>query len=67
MGGGGGVDEELRILKKDLEAVGHQVAGVTRLNNKKNELSVAVRICLEATVLPEEIWLGATPYNIQTL
>ena len=50
-----GGDEELRILKKDLEAVGHQVARVTKLNNKKNELSLAVRICLKATVLPEEI------------
>ena len=38
---------------------------MTRLNNKKNEPSLAVRISLEATELPTEVWLGSTPYNVQ--
>ena len=54
--------EELRLVRKDLESGGHWVAGVTRLNNRKNEPSMAVKISLEATELPEEVWLGATPY-----
>ena len=57
--------EELRLVRKDLESGCHRVAGVTRLNNRKNELSMAVKISLEATELPEEVWLGATPYCVQ--
>ncbi len=57
--------EELRLVRKDLESGGHRVAGVTRLNNRKNEPSMAVKISLEATELPEEVWLGATPYCVQ--
>ena len=54
-------------LRQDLEAGGHRVAAVTRLNNKHNEPSLAVRISLEATELPTEVWLGSTPYNVQAL
>jgi len=57
--------EELRLVKKDLESGSHRVAGVTRLNNRKNEPSMAVKISLEATELPEEVWLGSTPYCVQ--
>ena len=57
--------EELRLVIKDLESGGHRVARVTRRNNRKNEPSMAVKISLEATKLPEEVWLGATPYCVQ--
>ena len=56
---------ELQLVRQDLEAGGHRVAAVTRLNNKHNEPSLAVRISLEATELPTEVWLGSTPYNVQ--
>lgn len=56
---------ELQLVRQDLEAGGHRVAAVTRLNNKYNEPSLAVRISLEATELPTEVWLGSTPYNVQ--
>ena len=54
---------ELQLVRQDLEAGGHRVAAVTRLNNK-NEPSLAVRISLEATELPAEVCLGSTPYNV---
>ena len=57
--------EELQLVRRDLESGGHRVAGVTRLNNRKNEPSMAVKISLEATELPEEVWLGSTPYCVQ--
>ena len=57
--------EELQLVRRDLEPGGHRVAGVTRLNNRKNEPSMAVKISLEATELPEEVWLGSTPYCVQ--
>ncbi len=57
--------DELRLVKQDLEAGGHKVSGVTRLKNKHNEPSLAVKICFEATELPGEVWLGATPYSVQ--
>ena len=56
---------ELQLVRQDLEAGGHRVAAMTRLNNKHNEPSLAVRISLEATQLPTEVWLGSTPYNVQ--
>ena len=56
---------ELQLVRQDLEAGGHRVAAVTRLNNKKNEPSLAVRFSLEVTELPTEVWLGSTPYNVQ--
>ena len=46
---------ELQLVRQDLEAGGHRVAAVTRLNNKHNEPSLAVRISLEATELPTEV------------
>ena len=52
--------EELRLVRKNLESGGHRVAGVIRLNNRKNEPSMAVKISLKATELPEEVWLGHT-------
>jgi len=57
--------EELQLVRKDLESGGHRVAGVTRLNNRKNEPSMAIKISLEATELPEEVWLGSMPYCVQ--
>ena len=56
---------ELQLVRQDLEAGGHRVAAVTRLNNKHNEPSLASRISLEATELPTQVWLGSTPYNVQ--
>ena len=56
---------ELQLLRQDLDAGGYRVAAVTRPNNKKNEPSLAVRISLEATELPTEVWLGSTPCNVQ--
>ena len=56
---------ELQLVRQDLEAGGHRVAAVTRLNNNKNEPSLAVRISLESTELPTEVWLGSTPHNVQ--
>ena len=56
---------ELQLVRQDLEAGGHRVAAVTRLNNEHNEPSLAVRISLEATELPTEVWLGSTLYNVQ--
>ena len=38
--------EELRLVRKDLESGGHRVAGDTRLNNRRNEPSMAVKISL---------------------
>ena len=57
--------DELKLVKQDLEAGGHRVAGVVRLNNRKQEPSLAVKISLEATELPREVWLGATPFTVQ--
>ena len=57
--------EELWLVRKALESGGQRVAGDTRLNNRRNEPSMAVKISLEATELPEEVWLGATPYCAQ--
>ena len=57
--------EELRLVRKDLESGGRRVAGVTRLNNRKNEPFMAAKISLEATELPEEFWLGATLYCVK--
>ena len=57
--------DELKLVKRDLEAGGHRVAGVFRLNNRKQEPSLAVKISLEATELPSEVWLGATPFTVQ--
>ena len=57
--------EELQLVRRDLESGGHRLAGVTRLNNRKNEPSMAVKISHEATELPEEVWLGSTPYCVQ--
>ena len=39
--------------------------GVVRINNRKQEPSLAVKISLKATELPSEIWLGATPFTVQ--
>ena len=58
--------DELKLVKQDLEAGGHRVAGVVKLNNRKQEPSLAVKIALEATELPTEVWLGATPFTVQT-
>ena len=55
--------DELKLVKKALEAEGHRVAGVVRLNNRKH--SFAVKISIEATELPSEIWLGATLFRVQ--
>ena len=41
--------DELKLVKQDLEAGGHRVAGVVRLNNRKQEPSLAIKISLEAT------------------
>ena len=57
--------DELKLVKQDLEAGGHRVAGVVRLNNRKQEPSLAIKISLEATELPTEVWLGATPFTVQ--
>ena len=57
--------DELKLVRQDLEAGGHRVAGVVRLNNRKQEPSLAVKISLEATELPSEVWLGATPFTVQ--
>ena len=57
--------DELKLAKQDLEAGGHRVAGVVRLNNRKQKPSLAVKISLEATELPSEVWLGATPFTVQ--
>ena len=57
--------DELKLVKQDHEAGGHRVAGVVRLNNRKQEPSLAVKISLEATELPTEVWLGATPFTVQ--
>ena len=57
--------DELKLVKQDLEAGGHRVAGVVRLNNRKQEPSLAVKISLEATELPSEVWLSATPFTVQ--
>ena len=57
--------DELKLVKKALEAGGHRVAGVVRLNNRKQEPSLAVKISIEATELPSEIWLGATLFTVQ--
>ena len=56
---------ELQLLRQDLDAGGYRVAAVTRPNNKHNEPSLAVRISVEATELPTEVWLGSTPCNVQ--
>ena len=45
----------LTLAKQDLEAGGHCVAGVVRLNNRKQEPSLAIKISLEATELPSEV------------
>ena len=50
--------------ENNLKAGGHRVAAVTRLNNKHNEPSRAIRISLEAMELPTEDWLRSTPYNV---
>ena len=57
--------DELKLVRQDLEARGYRVAGVVRLNNRKQEPSLAVKISLEATELPTEVWLGATPFTVQ--
>ena len=57
--------DELKLVKQDLEAGGHRVARVVRLNSRKQEPSLAVKISLEATELPTEVWLGATPFTVQ--
>ena len=57
--------DQLKLVKQDLEAGAHRVAGVVRLNNHKQELSLAVKISLEATELPSEVWLGATLFSVQ--
>jgi len=57
--------DELKLVRQDLEARGHRVAGVVRLNNCKQEPSLAVKISLEVTKLPSEVWLGATPFTVQ--
>ena len=57
--------DELKLVRQDLEAGGHRVAGVVRLNNRKQEPSLAIKISLEATELPTEVWLGATPFTVQ--
>ena len=57
--------DELKLVKQDLEAGGHRVAGVVRFNNRKQEPSLAIKISLEATELPTEVWLGATPFTVQ--
>ena len=57
--------EDLQLVRKDLESGGHWIAEATRLNNRRNEPSMAVKISLEATELLEEVWLGATPYYVQ--
>ena len=57
--------DELKLAKQDLKAGGQRVAGVVRLNNRKQEPSLAVKISLEATELPSEVWLGATPFTVQ--
>ena len=57
--------DEQKLVKQDLEAGGHRVAGVVRLNNRKQEPSLAVKISLKATELPTEVWLGATPFTVQ--
>ena len=57
--------DELKLVRQDLEAGGHRVARVVRLNNRKQEPSLAVKISIEATELPSEVWLGATPFTVQ--
>ena len=57
--------DEPKLVRQDLEAGGHRVAGVARLNNRKQEPSPAVKISIEATELPNEVWLGATPFTVQ--
>ena len=57
--------DELKLVRQYLEAGGHRVAGIVRLNNRKQEPSLAVKISLEATELPSEVWLGATPFTVQ--
>ena len=57
--------DELTLVKQDLEGGGHRAAGVVRLNNRKQEPSLAIKISLEATELPTEVWLGATPFTVQ--
>ena len=59
--------DELKLVRQDLEAGGHRVARVVRLNNRKQEPSLAVKISIEATELPSEVWLGATPLRYRLL
>ena len=57
--------DQLKFVKQDLESGGHRVEGVVRLNNRKQELSLAVKISLEVTELPNEVWLSTTPFSVQ--
>ena len=54
----------IRLIRRDLERDGLKPLEVTRLKNKDGQPSRAVRIKLEATTLPAEVWLGSSPFRV---
>ncbi|KAL8589630.1 hypothetical protein ACOMHN_016014 [Nucella lapillus] len=54
----------IRQVRADLQGDGYRTQIIQRLRNKKGEDSRAVRIVLERTELPSEVWIGQTPFQV---